>query len=120
MNKRKMIKQTEGYIRQLLQEEEDPSPARRAMQKLTEFFSTIDELEFSNHARVIHDLYSRPATANESILYVSLKHAVSERTLYRYRHRYIRCFLMYYQKELKNIKSSSTFHPQILTDYTLL
>ena len=100
MNEHRTIKKKEDLIRQLLQESDDLSPAKRAWTRLTEFFSTIDELEMASHTRLIYYLYCRPATKKESMLRVALKHALSESTLYRYRQKYVHCFLMYYQKEL--------------------
>ncbi|MBQ8428035.1 MAG: hypothetical protein IJX18_02140 [Clostridia bacterium] len=76
--------------------------AKRAWARLVDFSSTIDELEKTSHTRLLHYLYCRPATQRESMLHIALKHALSERTLYRYRKKYIDCFFLFYQKELEN------------------
>ena len=100
---RRKIKKTEEEIRHLLRAEgESASAAKRALDKLLEFYSTIDKLETASHTKLIRYLYCRPVNKQETLIHVAWKNALSESTLYRYRQKYIHCFFIYYQQELEN------------------
>ncbi len=94
------IKKTENMIISILFSTDRPDSAvLSAFQKMLEFFSAYDFLHHINHLSIIHSIYHNHSYASKTIIHLSLKDNISDRTIYRYRKMYIRCFAYYYQKE---------------------
>lgn len=84
----------------------------RAWKRLMDYFSTKDYLEGSVHIQIIHYIYLNNRHMKETFFSVAWKNYVGERTLYRYRKKYIECFKKYYMEE------QGTFHAEkaVLTE----
>ena len=105
METRQKIKEEEDWIRSLLKESvAQESAASRAWNRMIDYYLTNDFLDGNNHAEIIVYIYLTNHYLNETVYCVSWKNYVGERTLYRYRKKYILCFKRYYEEEKKKDK----------------
>ena len=105
MEIRQKIKAEEAWIRKLLRESKSQSsPAYRAWDRLLNYYIMYDFLEGHNHVALITYIYQSKHALHETIYCFAWKHYIGERTLYRYRKKYILCFKRYYEEELKQEK----------------
>ena len=102
MKIRQKIKQEEDWIRNLIHQDGDQdSAAIRAWRRTLDYFLTNDFLDGHNHVEIIVYIYTTKRYLSESIYCFAWKNYIGERTLYRYRKKYIRCFKHYYEEESK-------------------
>ena len=101
METRQKIKKDEEWIRNLLRENEtQESAAIRAWKRMMDYYLTKDFLEGHNHVSIIVYIYQSKRYLNETLYCFSWKNFIGERTLYRYRKKYILCFKHYYKEEI--------------------
>ena len=67
-----------------------------AFERMLEYFIVYDRLEHTNHHLIIVEIYRH---RRQSIVALSLKNFISDRTLIRYRKKYLECFSLFYQKQ---------------------
>ena len=97
---RQKIREDENRIKAMLMKNKARDCAVwRAWDRLMDYFSTKDYLEGSNHVQIIKYIYLRKHYLKESFFSVAWKNYIGERTLYRYRKKYIECFAKYYMEE---------------------
>ena len=100
METRQKIKEEEAWIRNLINENRSSeSAAIRAWNRMIDYFSTNDFLDGYNHVEIITYIYKTKHYANETVYCLAWKNYIGERTLYRYRKKYILCFKRYYEEE---------------------
>lgn len=101
MSNDRSIKKKEERIREMiiLYEDED-TPARRAWKKMLEYFALNDRLEATNHIELIEYIYNPRRYVRQTLFCVAWNNYIGERTLYRYRKKYIKCFDLCYRNEL--------------------
>lgn len=103
MNCRRKIKEEENRIRALLKcHTDERSPVYRAWNRFLDYFRTYDLLEGTRHVDLIRYIYLKRAQKQETMFCIAWKNALSERTLYRYRQKYVKCFHEYYHQELQS------------------
>ena len=68
----------------------------RAFEKMLEYFSIYDQLEQTSHHLIIVEIYRN---RRQSLISLSLKSFISDRTLIRYRKKYLECFSLFYNKQ---------------------
>ena len=100
MGTRQRIKKEEAWIRNLIQENgNQESAAIRAWERMMDYYLTKDFLDGHRHVEIITYIYQTKCYLNETLYCFSWKNFIAERTLYRYRKKYIRCFKRYYAQE---------------------
>ena len=100
METRQNIKKEEAWIRSLIEKKGlRESAAIRAWNRMMDYFLTNDFLEGSNHVAIITYIYLTTHYVNETFYCFAWKNFIGERTLYRYRKKYIFCFKYYYNEE---------------------
>ena len=97
MKTRQKIKQEEMRIRELLYENEPA--AIRAWKRMMDYFTTNDYLEGNNHIKIISYIYLTRHYLDETFYCCAWKNFIGERTLYRYRKKYVSCFTRFYKEE---------------------
>ena len=101
MSTRQDIIADEECIRELLLYEKEYA-AIRAFEKMRDYFVTNDYLEGYHHCEIIEYIYLTKHYQEETLCRIALENHVGERTLYRYRKKYIICFQFHYKEELNN------------------
>ncbi len=102
METRQKIKEEEAWIRKLINENSSQKDvAIRAWNRMMDYFITNDFLDGHNHAQIISYIYQTNRYLNETVYCFAWKNHIGERTLYRYRKKYILCFKRYYEEEKK-------------------
>lgn len=102
METRQKIKEEEAWIRKLINENSSQKDAAiRAWNRMMDYFTTNDFLDGHNHAEIINYIYQTNHYLNETLYCFAWKNYIGERTLYRYRKKYILCFKRYYEEEKK-------------------
>ena len=100
METRQKIKEEEAWIRSLInQNEDEKSAAIRAWERMKDYYLTKDYLDGHHHVEIIDYIYKSQRYLMETVYCFAWKNFVGERTLYRYRKKYIRCFKRYYKQE---------------------
>lgn len=72
----------------------------RAYEKMLDFFSVYDILEQTSHYKNIQSIYQNAKTQQKGIVALSLSLHINERTLIRYRKKYLNCIGIFYMAEL--------------------
>lgn len=72
----------------------------RAYEKMLDFFSVYDILEQTSHCKNIQSIYQNAKTQQKGIVALSLSLHINERTLIRYRTKYLNCLGIFYMAEL--------------------
>ncbi len=107
MENRQKIKAEETWIRNLINESKmHNSPAYRAWNRMLDYFLMNDFLDGHDHVAIIRYIYRTKRALHETVYCFAWKHFIAERTLYRYRKKYIRCFKRFYAEELEKEKRS--------------
>lgn len=102
METRQKIREEEAWIRKLISKNRtEKSAANRAWDRMLDYFVTNDFLDGHHHVEIIVYIYQTNRYLNETVYCFAWKHFIGERTLYRYRKKYIRCFKRYYEEEKK-------------------
>ena len=102
MDTRQKIKEEEAWIRTLIHENgPQKSIATRAWNRMIDYFTTNDFLDGYHHFEIITYIYETKHYLNETVYCFAWKNCIGERTLYRYRKKYILCFKRYYEEEKK-------------------
>lgn len=97
---RQKIKQQEKHIRNLLRTNKAPDSSEQiAWQKTLEYYAVKDALEGTNHWSLIKYIYTDRWSVHDTQFALSQKLCLSERSLFRYRKKYIECFYFFYNKE---------------------
>ena len=105
MGTRQKIKKEEAWIRDLIEENQDQeSAAVRAWKKMIDYYVMKDFLEGHHHVEIILYIYRTKNYLNQTFYCCAWKNYVGERTLYRYRKKYILCFKQYYTQEKQKEK----------------
>lgn len=100
MGTRQKIKKEEEWIRELIKEDGNREPAAlRAWNRMIDYFLTNDFLEGNNHVEIITYIYTTRNHLKETLYCFAWKNYIGERTLYRYRKKYVLCFKRYYIEE---------------------
>ena len=100
MGTRQKIKREEEWIRSLINKNEaQESAAVRAWKRMMDYFLTNDFLEGNHQVALITYIYKTKHYQNETCYCFAWKNFIGERTLYRYRKKYILCFKHYYVEE---------------------
>lgn len=100
MEKRQKIKEDEEWIRQLINGKGiQESAAIRAWNRMIDYFLMNDYLEGHHHSEIITYIYLTKHYLNETVYCMSWNTCIGERTLYRYRKKYVLCFKYYYGEE---------------------
>ena len=101
MGTRQKIKKEEAWIRSLINEHknQENDAATLAWKRMIDYFLTNDFLEGNNHVAIITYIYTTRHYVNETFYCFAWKNFIGERTLYRYRKKYILCFKHYYSEE---------------------
>ncbi len=102
METRQKIKEEEAWIRSLIKDASQQTPAVRAWNRMIDYFLTNDFLDGNHHVQTITYIYQTSNYLNETIYCFAWKNYIGERTLYRYRKKYILCFKRYYEEECRN------------------
>lgn len=102
METRQNIKEEEAWIRSLIKDLSKQTPAVRAWNRMMDYFLTNDYLDGNHHVQTIVYIYQTNCYRNETIYCFAWKNYIGERTLYRYRKKYILCFKRYYEEECGN------------------
>lgn len=79
--------------------------ALAAFEKLLERFSDEDSMNSTCHIDIIRSIYIE--TDDKFIWQIAVRHNISERTLFRYRHLYINWFNYYYKKLSKAMEMAA-------------
>lgn len=103
METRQKIKEEEEWIRNLINAGQE-SAAVRAWKRMMDYYLTKDFLDGHHHVDIIIYIYQRKRYLNETLYCLSWKNYIGERTLYRYRKKYILCFKWYYAEEKQKEK----------------
>ena len=69
-------------------------------EKMLDFFSVYDILEQTSHCKNIQSIYQNAKTQQKGIVALSLSLHINERTLIRYRKKYLNCLGIFYMAEL--------------------
>lgn len=72
----------------------------RTYEKMLDFFSVYDILEQTSHCKNIQSIYQNAKTQQKGIVALSLSLHINERTLIRYRKKYLNCLGIFYMAEL--------------------
>ena len=105
MGTRQKIKEEEEWIRSLINENEaQESAAIRAWKRMMDYYLTKDFLDGHHHVEIIIYIYQTKHYLNETFYCFAWKNFIGERTLYRYRKKYILCFKRYYTEEKQKEK----------------
>ena len=105
MGTRQDIKEDENWIRKLIKADKtDKSAASRAWNRMIDYYGMKDFLEGNHHLEIIIYIYKTNHYKNETLYRSSSNNYVCERTLYRYRKKYILCFKRYYEEEKEKDK----------------
>ena len=100
MGTRQKIKEEEEWIRSLINKNGlQEAAAIRAWNRMIDYFLTNDFLEGNHHVAIITYIYQTTHYLNETFYCFAWKNFIGERTLYRYRKKYICCFKHYYSEE---------------------
>ena len=100
MGTRQKIKEEEAWIRNLINENEvQDSAAVRAWKRMMDYYLTKDFLDGHHHVEIIIYIYKTKRHLKETVYCFAWKNCIGERTLYRYRKKYILCFKRYYTEE---------------------
>lgn len=65
-----------------------------AYDRSVEFFKMLDKLENTSHAENVVRIFGANVGTGISISDIALKNFLSERTLYRYAHKYVNCIML--------------------------
>lgn len=98
MNTKAKIKHTELKIGAALNGCTNQA-VKNAFQHLKEYYSTTDYLKKTIHASIIDAIYLDLNWELKGAISLSLHEHIGERTLYRYRAEYLKCFCRYYEQE---------------------
>lgn len=71
---------------------------------MMDYYLTNDFLDGNHHVDIIVYIYQSKRYLNETLYCFSWKNFIGERTLYRYRKKYILCFKRYYKEEKQKEK----------------
>ena len=74
--------------------------------RMLEFYHLFDQLENTNHSKIIYQIYLNPKNYKQSIVYLALSMNISETTFYRYRKKYIELFKIVSQ-EMKGAEEAA-------------
>ena len=100
MGTRQKIKKEEAWIRALIEKNQSQeSAAVRAWERMMDYYLTKDFLEGHHHVELIIYIYKTKRYLQETVYCFAWKNCIAERTLYRYRKKYILCFKRYYMEE---------------------
>ena len=100
METRQKIKEEEAWIRNLIEENgNEDSAAVRAWKRMMDYYLTKDFLDGHHHVELIICIYKTKRYLKETVYCFAWKNCIGERTLYRYRKKYILCFKRYYTEE---------------------
>lgn len=100
MGTRQKIKKEEAWIRTLIAKNENQeSAAVRAWNRMIDYYVMKDFLDGHNHVEIIFYIYQKKHYLNQTLYCCAWKNCVGERTLYRYRKKYILCFKRCYTQE---------------------
>lgn len=101
---------TEAKIISLL----EINPAiKRAYEKTLEYFSVYDIIEHTNHCHILRKIYNDGKYRQKSVVALSLSLHTSERTLTRYRKKYLHCISVYFISELMGKEVAATDFRQL-------
>ena len=106
MGIRQKIKEEEAWIRSLINKDQE-SAAVRAWNRMMDYYLTKDFLDGHHHVDIIIYIYQAQHYLNETVYCFSWKNFIGERTLYRYRKKYILCFKRYYTEEKQKEKGNT-------------
>ena len=106
MGIRQKIKEDETWIRNLINKDRE-SAAVRAWNRMMDYYLTKDFLDGHHHVDIIIYIYQARHYLNETVYCFSWKNFIGERTLYRYRKKYILCFKRYYTEEKQKEKGNA-------------
>ncbi len=88
----------ENYIRNsLLEKDEKYLSVKVAFEQTQEYFKIYDCMESTCHCSVMREIYLKP---KNSIINLSLRTHLSEKTLYRYRKKYISYFCYFFNGDV--------------------
>ena len=105
METRQKIKEEEAWIRKLINENSSQKDvAIRAWNRMLDYFLTNDFLDGHNHMEIINYIYKNRRALHETFYCIAWKNYMAERTLFRYRKKYVRCFKRYYAEEQEKEK----------------
>ncbi len=80
-----------------------------ALSNAVRYFAIFDKLEHTRHSELMRKLYCTPPRMRRSILNLSLEEHLSDRTLYRYREKYLNCLIAFLRLEAeRNAAAVST------------
>lgn len=106
--KKHEIRNTEHMILKALASDADKNSAvLYAFEKTKEFFAVYDIIENTNHADIIQAIYSPAKNRGNTLLHLSARLHISDRTLYRYRRKYMNCFIHYLNGDQGNSKAAA-------------
>lgn len=103
------MKKKEDTIKSVLLKETDCPYVSDAFEKMLKFFEISDKLDNTNHTDIIKSIYFTQSNAEKNLIGYTFLNNVSERTLFRYRNKYLKCFLIYYEEALKNDAETDKF-----------
>ena len=100
MGTRQKIKKEEAWIRALIEKNQSQeSAAVRAWNRMMDYYLMKDFLDGHHHVDIILYIYQTKHYLNQTFYCCAWRNFVGERTLYRYRKKYILCFKQYYTQE---------------------
>ena len=108
MSTRQDIIADEEWIRKLLLYDEKELAAIRAWERMRDYFTTNDYLEGYHHSEIIDYIYLTKHYQEETLCRIASENNGGERTLYRYRKKYVVCFKFHYAKELNDEQRGTT------------
>ena len=83
---------------------EERIAAERAWERFMDYYSTKDYMEGHTHVEIIEYIYHAKQYEREACECSARKTFVTDRTMYRYRKNYIKCFMRYYEQETEKLK----------------
>ncbi|MBS1401029.1 MAG: hypothetical protein KH054_10800 [Firmicutes bacterium] len=100
MNTKAKIKETELKIGAAIKGAAPENQAvQNAFRRLKEYYSMTDYLKETKHSSIIEAIYLDLNWELKGAISLALNEHTGERTLYRYRAEYLKCFCRYYETE---------------------